>query len=315
MERADKDKIIERLQKIRIDFAGNRGKAKFARLLGVSSSAYGSYEKDTLAPLGVLLKVCEIAEVSVEWLLTGRFDSQTANIAKYPQLLKKIDSIAAKSPVTVGALDAFADILQDKIEMEKVQPSEESENKWIPVLGTTAAGVADSWEQKILAGSANFKDEIYDMVKRYAGKSVCNTISGKMNVDVNLRGFLKSLAGKRANLVQIKKPKSNQVMQFVENGAIKRKFTDSFALAVDGDSMSPRINDSDIVILSRSAAAMDGHPAVVRLAGEPTTTCKIFKFVGEKVHLIPINEKFRTKIVDKENIEWALAVLCHIKTD
>jgi len=77
--------------------------------------------------------------------------------------------------------------------------------------------------------------------------------------------------------------------------------------------MSPRINDSDIVILSPSVPAAQGQAAVARVANQIGVTCKLIRTTQQGIHLIPINERYETKVVTKNELLWALAVLCHIK--
>jgi SOS-response transcriptional repressor LexA len=76
--------------------------------------------------------------------------------------------------------------------------------------------------------------------------------------------------------------------------------------------MSPRINDGNIVILSPSVPAAQGQLAVARVAKQIGITCKLIRTTESGVHLIPINEKYETKVVPKKDLLWALAVLCHI---
>jgi SOS-response transcriptional repressor LexA len=76
--------------------------------------------------------------------------------------------------------------------------------------------------------------------------------------------------------------------------------------------MSPRINDGDIVILSPSVPAAQGQIGVARVSNQIGVTCKLIRTTDSSVHLIPINERYETKIVPKKDLLWALAVLCHI---
>jgi SOS-response transcriptional repressor LexA len=76
--------------------------------------------------------------------------------------------------------------------------------------------------------------------------------------------------------------------------------------------MSPRIKDGDIVILSPSVPAAQGQVAIARVANQIGVTCKLLRSTDTEVHLIPINERYETKIVPKKDLLWSLAVLCHI---
>jgi len=51
----------------------------------------------------------------------------------------------------------------------------------------------------------------------------------------------------------------------------------------------------------------------VRLSGAIGVTCKLVRNDNRGVHLIPINERYETKVADKNSVLWALAVICHIK--
>jgi phage repressor protein C with HTH and peptisase S24 domain len=123
---------------------------------------------------------------------------------------------------------------------------------------------------------------------------------------------IQALNNSEANLIQTVDG-NDAVVQFIESLEISKLFPDSFALQVDGDSMSPRINDGDVVILSPSVPAVEGLPAVVRLSEAIGVTCKLVRNEAKTVHLVPINEKYETKIANKGDILWSLAVLCHIK--
>ncbi len=86
------------------------------------------------------------------------------------------------------------------------------------------------------------------------------------------------------------------------------------AIRVDGDSMTPEIHDGDLVLLSPSAAAVEGQAAVVQLAGQIGVTCKLYRTVGGRVHLVPINGSYEIATAGVSNVEWALRVLARIKT-
>jgi len=103
------------------------------------------------------------------------------------------------------------------------------------------------------------------------------------------------------------------VAQFIECRQIYELFPDAFALQIDGDSMSPRINDTDIVVLSPSVPAAQGHIAVAKVQDQIGVTCKLIRTTESRVHLVPINEKYQPQAVPRDKLLWALAVLCHIR--
>lgn len=188
---------------------------------------------------------------------------------------------------------------------------QENRQAWIPVLGRTAAGIVHFWNEELLTGEAAVT-ELDQLVKRYTGKEIVGLLDGRAIVDLHLKPLADSLKKADISLVQIDGQSGDEIVEFVQCEQIYKIFNDSFALRIDGDSMSPRINDGDIVIMSPSVPATQGQISVVRLAGQIGVTCKIIRQTNDSVHLIPINEKYETKIVSKKDLLWALAVLCHI---
>ncbi len=85
----------------------------------------------------------------------------------------------------------------------------------------------------------------------------------------------------------------------------------AFALKVKGNSMSPRIEDGDVVVVSPSAETHNGDIAVVRVDGEDTL--KKVKFEGNYVHLIPLNPDFEPVTVKKKDVNFVWKVVKLIK--
>ncbi len=85
----------------------------------------------------------------------------------------------------------------------------------------------------------------------------------------------------------------------------------AFALKVKGSSMSPRIEDGDIVIISPRQEARSGDICVVRVNGEDTL--KKVKFEGNYVHLIPLNPEFDPMTVKRKEVSFVWKVVKVIK--
>jgi repressor LexA len=85
----------------------------------------------------------------------------------------------------------------------------------------------------------------------------------------------------------------------------------AFALRVKGNSMSPRIEDGDTVIVSPQLEARSGDICVVRVSGEDTL--KRIKFEGNYLHLIPLNPEFEPLTVKKRDVNFAWKVVKVIK--
>jgi repressor LexA len=85
----------------------------------------------------------------------------------------------------------------------------------------------------------------------------------------------------------------------------------AFALKVKGNSMAPRIEDGDVVIVSPQQEAHSGDICVVRVNGEDTL--KKVKFEGTYVHLVPLNPDFEPVTVKKKDVNFVWKVVKLIK--
>jgi repressor LexA len=85
----------------------------------------------------------------------------------------------------------------------------------------------------------------------------------------------------------------------------------AFALKVKGNSMSPRIEDGDVVVVSPQTEARSGDICVVRVNGEDTL--KKVKFEGNYIHLIPLNPEFEPVTAKKKEVNFVWKVVKLIK--
>jgi repressor LexA len=85
----------------------------------------------------------------------------------------------------------------------------------------------------------------------------------------------------------------------------------AFALKVKGNSMSPRIEDGDIVVVSPHLEVHSGDICVIRVHDEDTL--KKVKFEGNYIHLVPLNPEFEPVTVKKKDVNFIWKVIKLIK--
>jgi len=317
MDNFDEKAIIRRICHVRKQYAGGRGKSKFARALGISPSTYSYYEDDRVPPVEILVKICEVTGADLAWLLTGRTADEVAAHGANGGLLQKVNELLSVRPELAEPILAFVELLQKKTGVEEklvspAMPGSSDRPGWIPVLGRTAAGMIHFWDQTSLPESKHAATELDDLVKKHLGKRIVGSVDAIISVDLRAQALMDGLKEQRANFIQVAGHEPEQIVEFVECPDVHALFPDCFALHIDGESMSPRINDGDIVIVSPSVPAAEGQIGVARVANQIGVTCKLIRSAESKVHLIPINEKYDTKVVAKKDLLWALAVLCHV---
>ena len=324
-ESTDEKAIISRVQQLRRQYSGERGKALFAKALGINPSTYSYYEKDRVPPAGLLCAMAKVTGTDLRWLLTGASGSKEGAAAALPQeLVEKLSALLERRPECAGALVAFVDLLgQQPVAVEQSGegaadgPTDDceddnSERPWLPILGRTAAGMVYFWGES--TGALPAVTELAELIERHSRSACCRQV---VEVDANgppgALGSSAEMPGGEVRLVQLAEPGADGICEFVESRDIYDLHRDAFGLRVDGDSMAPRICDGDIVILSPAVAARDGSGAVVKLSGQIGVTCKIFRRDGDSIHLIPANESFETQVYGCEQVEWALAVLWRVR--
>ncbi len=340
--------ICRRIAQLRLETAGQRGKASFAKQLGLSPSTYDYYETTRVPPAEVLVKIAERTGVDLYWLLTGKTRSGVDVAADHP-LVQRVARLLADRPDAAGPLAAFLEILsgvrkfpstqadQPGPPVESVTPADRPsastavkapvagktdtsrvkgpvgpdgaevsgsvKESWIPILGRTAAGVAHFWEKTDDSAGVTMLEDLIERYSRAPGSSVRPAAVAEQG----------AVGETTVQVITLPAGAKLQAAEFVAAPAFKARYGDAFALRVDGESMAPDIRHGDVVILSPSVPAVEGRPAVVQLTGQIGVICKLYRRVGERVHLIPIHEQFAPQTFPASKVRWALAVLARVR--
>jgi SOS-response transcriptional repressor LexA len=173
-------------------------------------------------------------------------------------------------------------------------------------VGGTAAGPARFWQEITSQhGGAEADSRIEELLHASATRSVREAELITPNVA--------SQADGPVALVQWSQPDSLGFVEFVACPAVKAKFPQAVCWRIDGDSMTPRFRDGDLVITSANCPAVDGHPCVARQSGQIGVNCKIFKEDGDEILLVPVNEMYRIERLPRSNLQWAHRVLYSVR--
>lgn len=314
------DELSARIREVRSATFGPRGRARFARALGVSPSTYNYYERGRIPPMPILLKISDVSGVDLRWLLTGRLSTEQPAGARSPEharILARMSALLPQRAEAAAALSALLDLLESQPEGAgqaqetqagasdaKVHPSAAIR---IPVLGRTAAGVPQFWKQHEPATV----DLLRSALARGAASREACTVTLADPEETSHEG-----PDEGVHLVQLAKPVrigELRVAEFLDCPMLRDRWPDAFALRLDGESMHPSLSHGDLVILSPRERARAGRAAVVQLRNQIGVTCKLFRTDNTHVHLIPINEQFRPTKHPLEDLVWALAVLYRVR--
>lgn len=117
--------------------------------------------------------------------------------------------------------------------------------------------------------------------------------------------MLSSVPGGRPNLIF----HPDHIEKYITVDDVKD--ANAFALKVDGDSMSPRIEDGDVIIVSPKREVRSGDICVIRVNDEDTL--KKVNFENGYVHLVPLNHNYEPVSVKKKDVAFVWRVVKVIK--
>ena len=63
--------VCARTKELRVELCGQRGRSKLAAMLDITPSTYHYYERGRVLPADLLVQLCDLANVKIEWLLLG----------------------------------------------------------------------------------------------------------------------------------------------------------------------------------------------------------------------------------------------------
>lgn len=93
-----------------------------------------------------------------------------------------------------------------------------------------------------------------------------------------------------------------EIIGYEEISDTMAKTGDFFALQIKGDSMEPRMNEGDVVIVKKQETVDTGDIAIVLVNGDEATVKKI-KILNDGIMLIPFNSKYDPWEYTAEDIE------------
>ena len=345
---SENQEICKRIGEIRRKLHGKRGKASFAKQLGISASTYNYYEIARVPRADLLVRIADAGGVGLRWLLTG----QAARPAVPPDhpAIARIADLLADRPDAAAPLVAFVDLLAESLKWpakgvggdsrpaeapaeapapatgsarggEVPRPADTEARPAPPPVegaGTTADVSRESWIP-ILGRSAAGVPQFWSDADDAEGVTTLGDLIARVarSAPRDVRPAVAADADGRgegiAQLITLREPDDANVAEFVVAGRLKADHPDAFAVRIDGDSMAPEILHGDVVVCSPSSPAADGRAAVVQLDGQIGVTCKLFRRAGETVHLACINERYPPQSLPATGLVWALRVLARIR--
>lgn len=304
--------ICRRLKALRLKHFGERGQSRFARELGIGPSTYAHYETDRIPPAPLLLRACEVTGASLTWLIADaaapRSEHRGGLNPAQAGVVDQLEQLLLEHPELTAPVTQFVDALRSRISTEDASPAGPAVDRrgLIPVVGSTAAGTARYWEElpELIEGSG-VDAQLELLLSGVFESSQAASASRSLEATPS--------ESDRVALVQFATPDAHGVLEFIDARGIRTRFPSAVAWRIDGDSMSPRYQDGDLVITSPDAPAVEQQPCVARQRGQIGVNCKLFRREGDDVLLIPINDRHPVQRVPLSELVWAWRVVSSVR--
>ena len=305
--------ICDRLASIRRKKYGSRGRSKFARDLGIRPSTYANYESHRLPPADILLKAARLTRTRLEWLITGEgkpSQERSSQADSYgDQLADGIRDLLHARPELIPTVDIFLHSLQETDPISAVSATRSASHQplrvetLIPIVGSTSAGTAHFWRELPDSSDGPAADSrLEDLLNQCGGPT--RLFSARFD-EPGVDG--------RISLIQLSQPDERGILEFLEASTFKQEYPDCVAWRIDGESMSPRFEDGDLVLTSPQHPAQGGQPCVARQRGQIGVNCKLYQRSGDTVQLIPINPVYPPQELPAGEVQWAWRVLARVR--
>lgn len=293
--------LAQRIRALRRRHFGRTGKRQFAERLEIPLDEYESYERSTIPPADVLLRMCEVTGEDLQWLLTGVASRATMVIAgarpRHQELIGRIAQGLNERPELAAPLEAFFDLLT-------TDPRTERGGRTLPAPTDAASDlipILDACElpAKLPAGDAGGAP--HPLSRPASSASLTQTQRARL-IEPGA-----DLAGAQRPIALVASGDSSR--RFIRSAELAECFPHAFGVTIQDDAMLPMINPGDALIVSADVPSVVGRPALCRTQSAPQVRCRVW--LGCEGQLARLG-RLRDHGVDQvamSEIDWSLEVL------
>lgn len=298
--------LSKRIKELRRRHFGAGGAGEFARRLGVPPEDYERYERSSVPPGEIMVRMCELTGEDLQWLLTGVAARGTVVIAgtrsRHQALLTKVAKLLDERPTCAAALESFVDLL---VGGERARGADDRDlpapapRELIPIY--------DGHELPLRLPESG--DEAADQVFPLTLPGPDTTVTARETAGlVEPAGDYEDAVFRQVEMLTIQAA-HGQTRRCVHSAEIAGCFPGMFGVRLRDDAMSPMCNAGDAVLVSVGARPKVGHPVLCRLADEAAICCGIW--LGEDAQSVHLGRLANGDIesLARANVCWALEVL------
>lgn len=302
--------ICKRLEQLRIELYGARGKSEMARQLGIRPSTYDRYERDRTPPADLLVKVAELGGVTLEWLLTGEGPKTQVRVAdpEAERLTQRVKELLVRQPAVRPVIEEFLGFAQARMAVEAPKV-DSSQRIAIPVLGRVSnVRQLHEGDDRESFRIHRHNCELALLKNDQSGESRPATLSF---LDQGLRTVASRAA---VNRITYRLAGDSEV-DLLEADGLDQIPADTVGIVIDDVAMEPEFRIGDIVFFAPSVAAESGQPAIVKLAGRNEYFVRLLHRELADVLLIPSNSRLPVLRANASELESAYQILAVVSSE
>ncbi|RMF82169.1 MAG: hypothetical protein D6744_06305 [Planctomycetota bacterium] len=300
--------LSRRIRELRRRHFGRTGKRQFAERLEIPLEEYESYERNTIPPADVLLRMCELTGEDLQWLLTGVASRSTMVIAgarpRHQELIGRIAQSLNERPELAAPLEAFFDLLTSG-------PRETTGEQALPAPADFASDlipILDASELPSQLPAPDARGEPSHPLTRPASATLLTPPEPARLVEPG-----SDVAGAQRSIALVTSADSSR--RFVRSAELAGCFPHAFGVTIQDDAMRPMINPGDALIVSVDAPSVVGRPALCRTHSEPHIRCRVWLGCeGRTARLGRLRDHGVDEVAVSE-IDWSLEVLYYVTPD
>jgi len=301
--------LAQRIRELRRRHFGPRGKQAFAQKLGVRLTEYERYERGTVPPGHVLVRMCELTGEDLQWLLTGVTARGTVVISgarhRHRDLLARIARALDAHPTLATPLEAFLDLLLRSAATRQ----ETAPGLPVPVTGELIP-VFDRghWPERLpvpdaQGGSGPLVPVVPPGSLDAAERTAMTLVEPALDYGA---------ADSRTVTLLTLPDAGGLPRRFVQSRELACCFPLAFGVTMDDDAMAPMFAVGDIVLTTVGAEPQLGRPALCKFADQGHDRCRIWLGQDDRyVHLGRASDGQHEEL-PRAQFRWALEALYRV---
>ncbi len=298
--------LSSRIRELRRRHFGPRGAARFAEQLGVSADDYARFERGTIPPGELLVRMCDSTGEDLQWLLTGVAARGSVVITgartRHQQLLTRIAALLDENPHFASPIESFLDLLSAGPAAGAATARESAAGALIPILRLSclAEHPRALLEQSTARELAHLGHDLGAGVEHRAA-------------EIDQPAARRGMQTARKTELLVLSSADGPPQTFLNDDALGEAYPDALGVWIDAPSLEPLFAAGEAAIVSLGSAPSPGNAVLCRVDGDDTPRCRIW--LAEHDGVVELGSVLDGSVeqLDAPRVLWAFPVLARLR--